>query len=314
MVVATPIMRRTSRALLASVIALTACGPNATDPIGGSWLTWERASGDPAGLFVRYVPTQLPPGLRADSRAMGTNLLPTTFRAVVARVDGIRMKEPLTVYVSRGLPSVGKRRSFDTKDVMVGGAKGRLRATDLGTSIWWRSDGFHAIVAGDAGLEDEIVAVARGLSISESKGIRFESLPAKFRFVAASISPPRLVKHGTARYVSRSGAWQEASINIQYADGYSPLLSGVPVHVDAASGRRVRVRGADGIFRSSLEPRFPSGGRKVERASLTWLENPDLLITISMTGKDVTADLLRRIARSIRKISAKGWNHRFKER
>ena len=276
-------------------------------------MIWERVSSDSAGLFVRYVPDKLPSGLRPESRAMGTNLSPETFRGVVARLDGSNLKDLLTIYVIQGR-SVGKRRTFDTKNVDIGGAKGRLRATDLGTSLWWRSGGFDAIVAGDAGLEDEVISVARGILISEDEGISFESIPARYRFIAASQTASRRVKYGTARYVSRSGDGREASINIQYADGFSPLLSAVPVHVDAGMARRVRVRGADGLFRFSDEPRLPKAGRKIARASLTWLENPDLLITVSATGPDISADYLRRIARSIRRIAPKEWNRRFKER
>lgn len=117
----------------------------------------------------------------------------------------------------------------------------------------------------------------------------------------------------SARYRSDVGDVRELVVTIQHVDGFDPLLAALPVHADAGIARRMRVRGADGLIRFSNEAAFP-GAVLSERLTLAWLEHRNLLISLTVSGRNLRADRVRRIARSLDRITPERWNRRFPER
>lgn len=278
-------------------------------------MSWEPARPREVKKLARYVPKRLPIGLAPEDRAVTGLRFARTFRGMVAKPDGSTLNSPLTLYVARAEDA--RPAGFPTEVVEIGDTLGELRSTSLGTNVTWRVGPMRALVAADARRDGVVVSAARGLIMPEdpATGIKhLRSVPRGFRVIASRWQGPVRGKIATARYRSTGGPILELTVSMQFIDGFDPLLAAVPVHADAAAAKRVRVRGADALYRTSKEPGFPPSVGSMMRASLSWLEHPNLLVTVSARAGRIQLDTMRRISRSLHRIEPEKWNKRFPKR
>ena len=251
------------------------------------------------GELAYFAPDPMPTDARVVTASIGTGADTDVDGSIVVlgRPDGDAFTGVLRVLVATAGEGEDPRRYSEVSKVDLGDRDGyALDDPVVGSYVSWIDGPWHVTVTGPAGAADVVLDVARSVDVDDEGAARVRTRPGDY------VEVGRIAWSGGGARPTWSLALEteEPHRGMRSIDG--SIVPAGPSAWPYAVGDRlvpVIVRGREGVV-AERSIRYP--GREVDTVfrTLTWLERPDLAITVREA--EAGTDRLLEVATSLREV------------
>lgn len=317
--------------LVASALTLSACGSGSTDappaPDGGNGSLARFGSvHDEAAGSMRWLAPPETSGSEGHSTVREDEPVPPTrSRILVADTDESGLRDVISIGViaapQRTRPSCTQTDSGET--IVIAGQPAELSRNGKQSWSCTVARGFAVNLATRTPLENAMRVAAERIVLPASGDVQDVDfgVPPKGYSVSSDHSSPAgrasFAVGGSFARPPEGSSPDPSQFGLTLSLNHGPSANvfgpadGVAERSMHEDIERVQVRGTDGIL-----ARFPMGGfqgapENMTSLSVSWMEYPDLAVTVGLVGLDVDREEVLELAESLVEISREEWMRRY---